>query len=90
MDTVTSSPSFRSRGSKGVRAPLENMAFTLIMVQSFFMVISLRRLGSVDICVIPVKTGIQNIGMWSLLHILGYLKALDSCFRRNDGGGGLE
>ncbi len=49
-----------------------------------------KGLGSVDICVIPVKTGIQNIGMWSLLHILGYLKALDSCFRRNDGGGGLE
>ena len=37
--------------------------------------------------VIPVKTGIQNIRMQALSHIVGYLKALDSCFRRNDGEG---
>ena len=41
-------------------------------------------LASVDICVIPVKTGIQNLRMQALSHISGYLKALDSCFRRND------
>ncbi len=37
-------------------------------------------LGSVDICVVPVKMGIQN----RKLAQYRIVKPLDSCFRRND------